>query len=167
MIRRFGPLALAVVCALALASCGGGNGSSLFPDSVSGAGRQGQINFVKYWIDTFNHAMVTGDTAKLKKLSAKSCAACKGFAHSVDAIYNSGGHVNTKGGTVTHAIPVAGTPKDEPKIRMDVKFAKQVVYKSKNAKPKVYPTASRQMQMVLTRKDQHWLLLRIDIGPPG
>ena len=170
MIRRVAALSAAVALCFALTSCSSSDKPSA--DSSSGASvpsyasadnQHGAEQFASYWVDTLNKATVTGKTAKLKGLSAKSCTTCADFASQLDKIYANGGHVETDGWQVKTAVPETGLPKGEAGMKMAVIVAPQSVYMTKGSKPEQHKGGPLTFRLVLTRTGDHWLIKSLDM----
>lgn len=138
-------------------------GGPALPSQAEGASRDAAQAFVGYWVETLNYATESGDTARLKTLGTKECAACNGFAATLDEIYGKGGHVESGGWALKSAVPIAGQPAKEPAFELVLKVEPQTVFRTKSSQPKKYPGGDQPARMVLTRAGDHWLVERLDI----
>ncbi|QWZ09217.1 hypothetical protein KRR39_05340 [Nocardioides panacis] len=132
MIRRLLLPCVALVCALVLSSCGGGNDSPAtvdgFPAYVTANNEKGAQSFARYWIDTLNEATNSGDTAKFKKLNKDSCTTCGDFAKQLDDIYGAGGRVETDGFKIKKIVNEAGVPAPGAGVSVVLTATPQKVY---------------------------------------
>ena len=56
--------------------------------------------FVSDWFGALSLAMVSGETATVRELSADTCASCDALADQIESIYANGGSVETSGWSV-------------------------------------------------------------------
>lgn len=189
MSRRFIAVPVVLACGFAFAACGSdttasGNAnpsSSTSAPSTSAPGSgsakavggippraqkptdEGAKAFAAYWVEVLNHATLTGNTAKLKSLSVKSCDMCTDFARTLDKIYGHGGHVETKGWDLQSEIMIGGQPKDNPGVQLNLEVSPQNVYRTKDDKAQKYPGGSQRFRMFLIRQDGQWRVAKMTV----
>jgi hypothetical protein len=69
------------------------------PPEAQGTDEASAKAFVKHWFEVFSSAMVSGETADLKSLSASSCQSCSAFVEVIDRTYSRGGRIESSGWT--------------------------------------------------------------------
>jgi hypothetical protein len=80
----------------------------------------GAVAFAKHWIDVFNHAQRTGETDSLQEISAPACGSCNGFVDMLEDLYESGGHLESKGWRVLQSVAAPGMPAKRPEVTMRI-----------------------------------------------
>lgn len=65
----------------------------------------GAVAFAKHWIDVFNEAKSTGETASLANVSGEACGSCSNFVDFLDELYGTGGRFESNGWRVTQVSP--------------------------------------------------------------
>ncbi len=153
MIRRVVATSAATALCFGVASC----------SSSSGADQHGAEQFAGYWIATLNKATVTGNTTKLKALSADTCTRCAEMAKQLKDIYGAGGHVETNGWQVQTMVPEAGLPEGTAGMKIVVNVTPQQVYPSKGAQVEAHKGGELTFRMLLTRQGDHWLAKSVDL----
>ncbi|NUR08053.1 MAG: hypothetical protein HOQ22_13955 [Nocardioidaceae bacterium] len=171
MIRRVLAPLLSLVCLVALASCNDSGGGSDAPKTVDGIPayaaantEKGAQNFARYWVDVLNKATVTGDTKKLESLQKDSCEGCKVFTDRLNAIYQAGGHVETKGFNVKTLLTDSSIPKPGAGVSATLTATPQTVVEKKGAKPTKRPGGDVRVRLIMVRENDHWVMDRIDLG---
>lgn len=177
-MKRLLATAASLACCLALASCNGngtpahahakahqssGSASPSAHPTLPASTLASAKKFTSQWVGTLNTATTTGNTTKLKAISAKSCTACTDFAKQLDVIYAAGGHVDSKGWSVQRIIPIEGNNAKEPGLYVTVTIAPQKVYRKKGSKPQTYKGGDKNFQFFLLRKGDGWVMQRIDV----
>jgi hypothetical protein len=161
--RRFLALVLTIACTLALSSCASNkSGDSSAPNGAEADTRTGAMAFASHWVDVLNQATTSGDTKALKRLATKGCTVCADFAHSLDKIYSRSGHVKSDGWDVLSEVWIAGQPKDNPGVQLNLKVAPQTVYRTKKAKPQTYRGGQQGLRVFLVRRGDHWLVDKLE-----
>lgn len=171
VIRRLAALCAAAACCFAVASCSSSSdkpsaaassGASV-PSYASSNDQHGAQQFAGYWVDALNKATVSGKTAQIKALSAKSCTQCSNFAAQLDKIYANGGHVETSGWNVETMVPERGLPQGTAAMKVQVKVAPQAVYETAKSKPQTLKGGQLTFRLVLTRDGDHWVVKSLDV----
>jgi hypothetical protein len=142
---------------------GGAAGPNGIPKSAMAPTEDGVKAFAAYWVQVLNRATLTGKTAKLKSLSLPSCDMCTDFAHTLDKIYDHGGHVETQGWDLQSEVMIGGQPEDNPGVQLNLQIAPQHVYRTKDNKAQKYPGGTQRFRMFLVRKDGQWLVQKMTI----
>jgi hypothetical protein len=168
VIRRLLLPCVALVCALVLSSCGGGDDSPAtvdgFPAYVTANNEKGAQSFARYWVDTLNKATTSGDTAKFKKLNKDSCSTCADFAKQLDDIYGAGGRVETDGFKIKRVLNEAGVPAPGAGVSLVLTATPQKVYAKKGATARELKGGDLRLRLIMVRVQEHWVMDRIDIG---
>jgi hypothetical protein len=105
------------------------------PAAAKANTKAGAKAFVRHYIETFNYAERTGDTAALRKLEAKGCESCKKVRKSIDQIYSSGGHV-AGGRWIIQSLHPLRRPDQGWVVDALGRFAPSTVYPGTSAKPR-------------------------------
>lgn len=170
VIRRLAALCAAAACCFAVASCSSSDKPSAdastgpsVPSYASSNDQHGAQQFAGYWVDALNKATVSGKTAQIKALSAKSCTRCSDFAAQLDKIYANGGHVETSGWDVETMVPERGLPQGTAAMKVQVKVAPQSVYESAKSKPQTIKGGQLTFRLVLGRDGDHWVVKSLDV----
>ena len=98
---------------------------------------------VRAWIDAQNEALISGDTAELRRISDPSCTTClSGFVDPIEDVYAAGGHFETDGWRVTAA---QSRESSSPTIEVDVgvEISGGRTYADSEAEPVSYETETR------------------------
>ncbi|RYP86821.1 hypothetical protein EKO23_07540 [Nocardioides guangzhouensis] len=91
--------------------------------------------FVAHWINTFNSAVLSGETSALAGLGDPGCDACGDLVDTIDDIYAAGGHVESAGWRADRYSDTALTEPSDASVRVLMKLSPQTIYRSKNGKP--------------------------------
>ena len=67
------------------------------PHAARGTGESAARAFVRFWLDTLNYAIESGDSSALQSISSQKCQECGRIAKTIDDIYDRGGQLS--GGT--------------------------------------------------------------------
>lgn len=99
----------------------------------------GAVAFAKHWVDVFNEAQRTGDTAAMRELSATSCVSCSGFADQLEKLYAGGGHLESEGWRVKQALPTKNVPTGSAIVDLRVKRSVQTIRPGDGSKSQQFP----------------------------
>jgi hypothetical protein len=81
------------------------------PPEAEGTSPKAAKAFARYYIQLVSHAIVSGDTSELRKVSSEDCVSCDAIAGNIEEIYAAGGHIKSDGWRV-RTIQVLGTAGD-------------------------------------------------------
>lgn len=148
-VRRLRAAAVtALACLLLLAGCGGDDPAPLVADptppasvtptpTVSAApqpweerSKAGAVAFVEHWVEVFNEAGRSGDTAALRDLSGGSCQACLGYARMLDELYGQGGRLDSDGWRILQIGVSERLPIDALTVGFRVERSPEVVIRA-------------------------------------
>ncbi|MBZ5737327.1 DUF6318 family protein [Nocardioides mangrovi] len=64
------------------------------PEAALGHGESAARAFVNYWLTVLNYSIESGDTTRLRSLSADRCKSCALIAQTIDDTYSAGGEMS-------------------------------------------------------------------------
>jgi hypothetical protein len=121
------------------------------PEPWEEKSKAGAEAFVTLWVDTFNEALASGNTATLSRLSSNSCVSCIRFADRIETIVENGGSFQTKGWRVddTNANDINGV---QTSVALNVLIRAERVREAAGE-----PTQSFPATKVIYRADLMWV----------
>jgi hypothetical protein len=118
----------------------------------------GALAFVRYWIELFNYATASGDTAGLRAVSSAKCESCTAIADKIDRTYATGGHVESNGWTVL-SLDMGATPSN---IHGAVLMSPQRVFEPRGKNGTNFPGGRASLFIGLTQRNSAWILLTLE-----
>lgn len=112
--------------------------ASAAPEPWQVRSKAGAVAFVEHWVEVFNEAGRTGDTAALRAISGPACKACLGYADQLDELYANGGRFESNGWTVTAIGASDRLPLSQMSVGMRIERAPEAVIRA-NGKRKQFP----------------------------
>jgi len=112
--------------------------------------------FVHRYIDLLNHAMVTGDTERLRA-AARNCEGCDNYADLYEERYAAGGYIRSRGWHVKHLL-VTQTP-DTWYALLDIHSARLKFARNDTAEPRTYSPDNYELRFQLAPKGATWAVL--------
>jgi hypothetical protein len=122
--------------------------------------RAGAEAFAEHWIETFNEAQATGDTAMLRASSVASCKTCNGYAKQIERLYGAGGRLRSDGWTVLLAAAGPGQVTDEAQVNLRVSRSPQRVIAG-NGQVRRFPGGRATFSAELEWRDGQWQMARL------
>lgn len=132
------------------------------PAEAKGTSEKSAKAFVRYWVATLNFAGATGDTERLREISAKDCASCDAVITSIDRVYGANGYYKGKGWSIANLKYQPLQPDKRPVLTVSVVIASQKVLEKPGAEPTNFKGGNRSMTFRLNRHDSTWTLLQLD-----
>jgi hypothetical protein len=117
----------------------------------------GAVAFAKHWIDVFNEATRSGDSAEVRDASTEECGTCARFSDGIDDLYQGGGSIESQGWKVLQAVPAPGMPVVEPRIALRIRQSPQRITHT-NGHVQSFPGGSETFSARLVWSDSQWLM---------
>jgi hypothetical protein len=176
-IGRHALAAASLLAALAVAGCSDDPEPKFEPDPSPSASsssaapgsepwekqsQAGAVAFAKHWVDVFNDAQQSGQTADLRGISTEECGSCEGFAGQLEDLYDAGGHLESDGWRVLQSVPTKGTPSDEAIVSLRISRSAQVVHGA-SGKEKEFSGGRATYSAKLIWEAQAWLMNELEL----
>jgi hypothetical protein len=117
--------------------------------------------FVRYWIESFNYAMQTGETAEFRLLFTRSCDSCSGIVQLIDDIYEPGGHVQSDGWLVKRFSGTSMRSDSEAAVHVQVILSAQVIQRAGEKNPDRRAGGQGSATFFLTRDHSGWRVANV------
>ena len=127
-------------------------------DALSRAGRRA---FARHLVDVMNYSVSTLDTAPLVRLSTPACAACRSIVKRLSDIRRSGGRIDGGRWSIVQVIVLRGGTNRTEQVNVAVDFARQVSVRSRDARPRRFPSGRGVFTFDLTPIKGHWRVAAI------
>jgi hypothetical protein len=129
------------------------------PAAAKGTSVKAAKAFVRYWVDTLNYAVLTGDTVQLRDSSGPFCKSCKSVTESIEAVYGRGGRFEGKGWVVRGIRPVGGTSVRHPTLQTAIRIHPQTMISKAGAKPQQRKGGNSLMVFTLSAQADSWIVM--------
>ncbi|MGH3851792.1 MAG: DUF6318 family protein, partial [Pseudonocardiaceae bacterium] len=122
--------------------------------------------FALFYLEVYNEALKTGDTALLKSLAKRSCETCATYVRQIRETYDAGGTI--EGGDVTPISFVAAPDDDRDLalIEVEVKVAEQRFVDDKGKAETTFPVEKGDLVFREVREDGRWVVKEITRRAP-
>ncbi|MDT0203272.1 DUF6318 family protein [Nocardioides sp. AE5] len=114
--------------------------------------------FVRAWVDAYNHAALTGDASRIRALSLDACVTCTGFAEAYEGAYSAGGGVTIDDGALpaevsalSNATEAGGFTRVEASLKFNAGKSSEG-----DAEPTAYPASEDDWVFYLVLVDGQW-----------
>jgi hypothetical protein len=125
---------------------------------------KGAVAFAEHWIDVFNAAKETGETAPLADLSSDSCKSCSNFVEFLNELYGSGGRFESNGWEVLQVANATALERSETHVSMRIKQSPEEVHRAKPPRVERFPGGRVTYTASLTWCEGRWLMSRLDLN---
>jgi hypothetical protein len=132
------------------------------PAEARGTSAAAAKAFVRFYVDSINHALRTGDTTMTRKFSAPGCDSCAAVSRSIAQIYGTGDHLAGKGWQVTAVQAVAQQPVAHPILQVGLKIHPQSKVGADGTVKDRRAGGRKFMVMTLSRSGGNWLVDRLE-----
>jgi hypothetical protein len=93
------------------------------------------MQFVAYWIKSFNFAVKDGGTDDLRSLALKTCKPCTSIADTIDGVYASGGRIESEGWKAERFDDTRLRGERAGSVQVQVRLSPQKIYRSTDEAP--------------------------------
>lgn len=135
-------------------------GPEAVPSAATEQTPDGAVEFVRFWFQTLNDAALSGDTSRLRAISAPQCETCDRFVGSIDGLYGAGGRI--EGGRFTvRSAEAAGLEPEATEARVSVLYdvtATKQISASGEVLQETESISGEVADLELVREDAAWLL---------
>lgn len=139
------------------------------PPSPSGDSRDptkaGAEAFVELWVDSFNYAMQTGDTATFRPLSSNECTSCQAVIKKIEQIYGPGGHVESDGWLIEKFSGTSLAGNSKASVTAVIALSPQLIHRAGQEKPDKRSGGEGTATFSLTRINSAWRVNKILQAP--
>lgn len=132
------------------------------PAEAEGPSRAAAKAFVRHFFDVLNHAMNSGETAELRRLSAPGCQSCEAIAGNIESTYSAGGNIQSDGWRLQSVTPVPSQPAVRAIMDLGVLMTTERVTKNSDSKPESFRGGKQPMTIHLSHTDEGWRVERLD-----
>ncbi|NYG57377.1 hypothetical protein BJ980_000300 [Nocardioides daedukensis] len=120
---------------------------------------------VEAWVEAYDEATTSGDTNRLRTLSAKSCTTCDNVAMSIEKVYSSGGWIKQSGGAtqVQTTTVRPGPNKKKRMVTAQLAFTKGTTKQDSSSQAEVFAAADYEWDFYLAVVSGRWQVTDIGI----
>lgn len=118
--------------------------------------------FVRYYVDVVNRAFATGETAALKKRSAKDCKTCANWLYNITQVYGAGGRIS--GGQIRVDSSSAAAPTQTASVDVTALVSEEIDLDAKGKALHTFPEAKGLLVFALAWVDGGWQVAEVRIG---
>lgn len=134
---------------------------TLPPEARTGARTKASAEaFMERYIQAFNAATATGETAVLAAMGDGTCESCSAASGRVERLYDRGGHISSAGWTLKR-MAIAMTP-GGAKVSVDINLSPQVVIERANSPTTRYKGGQISTTFLLSFRQSRWLVDEIE-----
>jgi hypothetical protein len=130
------------------------------PSAAQGTSAKAAKAFVRYYIDTVNFALKTGDTSALDASSAPGCRSCESVSMAISDVYAADGRLLGRGWRVTAIAAVANQPRSRPILQTGVYVYPQTRIAHSGAEPEHRKGGKNLMIFSLAQRSRTWTVLK-------
>lgn len=129
----------------------------VMPDLARENSDAGAKAFVKHFIETYNYAGASGDTAPFEALSGPDCEPCFDISSTIEAVLDAGGHY--KGGQWRVNAATVETIDWYKIVRVDSEFDEEEIVGESGATPRIVPAERDEVDFQIYFDDGNWTVL--------
>ncbi|MDT0203274.1 DUF6318 family protein [Nocardioides sp. AE5] len=120
--------------------------------------------FVRAWVDAYGQASVTGDTSRVRSMSAKECLTCASMLDAVEELYEGVGMITVAGppAEVVSVESVESMPSGETRVTITVRFNAGENQSDAGSESEEFSTSSHTWDVFL-EENGAWRLSEIGI----
>ena len=127
------------------------------PPEARGATAESAKAFVRYYVDTINYAMHTGETDSLRRSSGEDCAVCSGLIWDINAAYNKGGRFEAGSWRVRSALVQGAVRKERTFLTVAIRIEAGTEFRSSAAVARRTRATLGNLDCVLEWKRNRWV----------
>lgn len=120
--------------------------------------------FVRFWVESFNYAMQTGDTADFRPLSSEECASCTEISKLIEEIYGPGGHVESDGWLIERFTRTSMAGNSKASVRVLITLSPEVIHRAGQKKPDHRTGGEATATFALWRRNSGWRVSNVVQG---
>jgi hypothetical protein len=133
------------------------------PAAAQGHDQAAARAFVRYWLDTLNYAIESGDSDSLRAVSASDCKACERVAQTIDAVYSKGGSMSGGTWSLTSLRPLPLDRGADWAGYVSARISAQSVTGVEGAEDQTYAPGPGYMYTYVADRPDGWQMVFMDI----
>jgi hypothetical protein len=123
----------------------------------------GAVAFAKHWIEVFNEAKSTGDTAELEEMSAETCTSCTNFVNFLNQLYGHGGRFESTGWHVKEVSDPVSLRGSKAGVSMRIRQSPERVHRANPPEVEHFPGGLVTYSAGLEWRNGNWVMTRLDL----
>ena len=136
-------------------------GPSIPPEAM-GSDEASAKAFLRYFVETINHAEQSGDFTPLRAASDSRCKSCSGIIKTVEDLYAEGGHLESNGWTVSGLTAYPDNSAESPVIAARVRISSQRAY-SADGSIRHFEGGMQSADFQLNWRDGRWTVRKFEL----
>jgi hypothetical protein len=132
------------------------------PAEARGTSKRSAKAFVRYYVEVLNHATATGDTSRVRQLSAPSCESCAAMLERIDEIYANGGYLAGDGWRITDMKYQPLQPRRHPIISVGIRLTPQRVVERQGGSIERFEGGKNRLDLTLGRDERSWTVAQLE-----
>ena len=133
------------------------------PEAWEVKSEEGAVAFAKHWIDVFNEAKSSGETAELAGISTESCRSCSNFVDFLNELYGNGGRFDSTGWQVTEVSDAVSLQGSEVGVSMRIRQSPERVHRANPPRVERFPGGMVTYAAGLEWRNGSWVMTRLDL----
>ncbi|MDT0203273.1 DUF6318 family protein [Nocardioides sp. AE5] len=120
--------------------------------------------FVRAWVEAYDEATFTGDTTRMRSMSAEDCFTCGSIAQGIDDVERNGGSIDVgRQYTDVTVVSVQSGSADFERamVTVDLVFPAGVTREREGSEPIQFEVTRDTWDFILERVDGHWIVAEI------
>ncbi|MDN5892964.1 MAG: DUF6318 family protein [Nocardioides sp.] len=136
-----------------------------YPEDKSASKISAELVAVKY-IEAYNHALGTGDTARMRHMAGPNCQQCDEFADQVEEYYGAGGAIESDGvpNKVTRRKMIEASSAKRVIWLLDIHAAGGETTSKAGDEPVDFGPRDFSLTFILGVVDDHWVVRTLGFG---
>jgi hypothetical protein len=131
------------------------------PAQAEGTSPDAAKAFARYFVQTINFAMSTGDTSPLRTASADACATCRAIADKIDESHAGPAFLEGRGWR-PRGFQYVRVAADEALVAVPVRISAQKSYASTGAQPTETVPSRGNLDLRMSWSTGRWLVTQLD-----